>query len=245
MNINWVENTTKKQAYDSTLAFADAHGMTERNSSTVTLLYQPGSLFCLEEVKLHAELFLSDIESPAVISIEPVLTGRNEPLPNLYRSAGFKNFQLLPLYHIHIMLIEKKYEVRNQRRKWEKIIQCKKKSLFQCKYIETNIRTTSNYITKFFLEKNDNSGVIGFYVPLTECGPEAKREPIAKTEELPNETISIKVINHLQEPILIEVPLIKIGYTKCFNRNDRIVGGTISKSLMVQPFGIYWGIRPP
>lgn len=244
MNINWVENTTKKQAYDSTLAFADAHGMTERNSSTVTLLYQPGSLFCLEGVKLHAELFLSDIESPAVISIEPVLTGRNDLLPNLYRSAGFKKFHLLPLYHIHIMLIEEKYEIRSQRKKWEEIIKCKQRNLFQCKYIETNLRTTSNYITKFFEEKNDNVGVIGFFVPKSIVLSEVKSEPIVIREELPNETKSFQLVESFLLQGYIERNLIKCEYPNFLIRIF-VSKWTQSNSFRAQIFFADIGIRPP
>lgn len=213
MNIDWIENITKKEAYNRTLEFAVAYGMTEDNSSTVTLLFQPGSSLLQEEVQTKALQFLDGIESPAVISIEPVLPKLNESLPKLYRYAGFKNFQLLPLYHIHILLIEEKYEVRSQRKKWEGLIKCKQRNLFQCKYIETNIRTTSNYITKFFEEKNDNVGVIGFYVPAKKESSEQTQlkieiDSIVNNYDLPCETISVEVLlpmgSQLTETVLSE-----------------------------------------
>ncbi len=213
METQWIEHIDKQAAYDMTLDFAQKHGIKTDNSATVTLLFKPGALCSIKEVQSKVELFLSNIKTPAVASIEPVLTERGESLPNLYRYAGFKNFELLPLYHVHILLIENKYEIREQRKKWGRIIKCKRKNLFQCKYIETSIHQTTNYITKFFEEKREKVGVIGFYVPINMVSAEQTQlkieiDPNINNYDLPCETISTEVLlsigSQLTETVLSE-----------------------------------------
>lgn len=207
METQWIEHLDKQAAYDMTLDFAQEHGIKTDNSATVTLLFKPGALCSIKEVQSKVELYLSNIKTPAVASIEPVLTERGESLPNLYRYAGFKNFELLPLYHVHILLIENKYEIREQRKKWERIIKCKRKNLFQCKYIETSIRQTTNYITKFFEEKREKVGVIGFYVPINMVSAEQTQlkieiDPNVNNSDLPCETISAEVVMAINSQII-------------------------------------------
>jgi hypothetical protein len=170
---NWYKNINKQEAYDKAQSFAEQHGMHTTNTSTVTLLFPPGDFSSEDEVKEKVLKFLNGTNSPAIISIEPVMTSRNQPLPELYRMAGMKNFDLLPLYHVHIMMIEEGHEIRAQRNKWFKIVGRRYRNLFHCKHIETSMRQTANYITKFFEDKNGKAGIIGFYIPV----------PVTKTEE--------------------------------------------------------------
>lgn len=185
----WFKNITKNEANNRSLSFAEEHSMQAFNTSTVTLLFQPGDFSSEDEVKEKILKFLKGTNSPAIISIEPVMTSRNQPLPELYRISGMKNFDLLPLYHVHIMMKEEGYEVRSQRHKWSKIVGSRSRNLFHCKYIETSIRQTTNYITKFFEDKRGKAGIIGFYVPA----------PIKKSEEPHAEVLDEMVMEHESE----------------------------------------------
>jgi hypothetical protein len=207
----WYKNINKQEAYDNVQSFAEQNGMHALNTSTVTLLFPPGDFCSEEEVKAKVLKFLKGTNSPAIISIEPVMTSRNQPLPELYRMAGMKNFDLLPLYHVHIMMKEEGFEVRSQRHKWSKIVGSRSRNLFQCKYIETSIKQTTNYITKFFEEKNGKSGIIGFYVPA----------PATKSEETHAEVLDEMVMEHESE----------ISFPRAFAKILKIVKSVILNLL--------------
>lgn len=245
----WYNNIDKQEAFNRTQNFALEHGMSDSNSSTLTLLFKPGDFSTLEEVRKKTEQFMVNIDSPAIISIEPVLMKRNQSLPDLYRSAGYGKLELLPLYHIHILLIEKDYEVRQLRKVWSRIVGCKRRTLFQCKYIETSVRQTNNYITKFFEEQRGQAGTIGFYIPASKVRNDNLQTKLNLEQaetilKLPDETISCEVIS---DKIIFSTnfkllhKIISGNNIESFGRHNTIVNFIFSAGFC----SVERSIRPP
>ncbi|MCB0476759.1 MAG: hypothetical protein KDC84_01255 [Crocinitomicaceae bacterium] len=164
MRENWKENISKKQANEFVYEFCVDNDLRKDNCSVITLLYPIGSLLSAEKVKEDVKLLLKKVDVPSVSSIEPVIPDDNT-LSNHSKKYGWQGLDKFPNYHVHILIIEEKYELRALRDTWYEIVGRRNKALFKCTHVEKTIDDVNNYITKFFEEERGQCGLLGFMVP--------------------------------------------------------------------------------
>lgn len=157
-----MEIRKKNEIYRSALDYCSLHGLTEDNCVVATLLLPPGNFSDLEEVKEYVFKFLNGIKNPAIASIEPVIPGNDVQIAKLIKMYGRINTELLPFYHVHIVILDKKLNISELRMKWASIVGSRNKKLFHICPIEKTMRDVVNYVTKFFESGRGRCGRLGF-----------------------------------------------------------------------------------
>lgn len=149
---------TKTEAYLELKGLCDKYGFNKSNSSFLTLLLPPNSEI-RQEAFLHlVKKLLHGFE--CIISIEPVV-GFSET----YANAHFKEYKdNLPFCHAHIIIKEKKYEVRVLKDDWFKLVGSSKKRLFHCTHLRETITSALDYMTKYFEKKYNASPIFGYSI---------------------------------------------------------------------------------
>ncbi len=162
MEINWIRRINKNDVYTRAMEYCEAHALTKANSSVLTLLLPPGNFSDAEEVQQYLSSLLQEFQIPAILSIEPVLPGNDMNTMSLLKIYGKYKTELLPFYHVHLLILDEELEKDKIRTAWNNVVDSKMKELFHCSHVESSIREVINYITKFFERKRGECGILGF-----------------------------------------------------------------------------------
>jgi hypothetical protein len=155
-------NRLKNKVYNVFKRHCKEHGFILKNSSELSLLVPAGMCIGKQELLEMVEKFLEGFE--CIIVVEPVTK-----FSDCLLRAGYKQYHDdLPPFHVHVVVKEEKYEVRQLKEKWFELVGKSKKRLFHCEPIRKGILEFLNYITKFFEDKYDANPIYNFLIKKVE-----------------------------------------------------------------------------
>jgi hypothetical protein len=165
MEIEWIGNKEKNEMYRSALDYCQLHGLTEDNCVVATLLLSPGDFSDVYEVQNYVSRFTDGGHILAFASIEPVIPGNDLNTMKLLKMYGNIKTELLPFFHVHMVILDKNLNLSELRLKWASIVGSNNKKLFHISPIEKTMRDVVNYVTKFFESGRGRCGMLGFINP--------------------------------------------------------------------------------
>jgi hypothetical protein len=148
--MRWIETQDKAVQYKAAKDFVSANGMTQSNTSMITLLPALGKFNSLKEFKKLLLDFTSEIpDKRFLISIETTIEADFYDFSKLIRRNYSKEQEVLPFYHCHILVEDlPRPVVQSLKQKWSNITGSKRKSLFKYGPLEKSILNSLNYCTK-------------------------------------------------------------------------------------------------
>jgi hypothetical protein len=182
-------NSQKNEIYRSFKSHCNVHGFSEENSSSLTLLVPAGTIISQGGLLNKLKKFLEGFE--CIIVVEPVIG-----LSDCLLKAGFKKYDdILPPFHVHVLIKEEKYEVRNLRDNWFALVGKSKKRLFHCEPVRETLSVYINYITKYWEEDRPGTPVFCYLIKKKED----KKEELLNCHDEPATVYSLlkKVIAKL------------------------------------------------